>query len=294
MDGSTNYPGAPPPSLDLELRGTGTTPIAGSLDDARTFLTGVRSGDVAAMCRPYRVILITDGQETCGGDPVAAATALRTAGFPTYVIGFATDDATVRANLDAIAAAGGTTRAIFADDATTLSTAISAIVNDSILVETCNGADDDCDGLADEGFTLYCNLPGGVTSRTLCADPGETACDGADDNCDGAIDEGLRNACGTCGAPPAELCNGIDDDCDGPIDEGGVCDVCVVEPETCDAVDNDCDLAGSTRASSGPAARTSARARRAPRPAPRGPGARAPARGRPRRSATTSTTTAME
>src|SRR5690606_18748343 len=120
--------------------------------------------------------------------PVASATALAGAGFPTHVIGFATDDPTNRANLDAIAAAGGTTEAIFADDATSLSAAMSDIVNDSILIETCNGVDDDCDFLTDEGFTLYCNVPAMVTTPSLCADPGETVCDGVDDNCDGAID----------------------------------------------------------------------------------------------------------
>jgi hypothetical protein len=244
MDDSANYPGgAPPAGLDFELRGTGTTPIAGTLDDARAYLDGVWSMDPARTCRPYRVILITDGQETCGGDPVAAAGALSAAGYLTYVIGFATDDPTVRSDLDAIAAAGGTSSAIFADDSTTLAAAISGIVNDSILTETCNGVDDDCDGNVDEGFTLYCDRPGGTTSLSLCADPGETVCDGVDDNCDGNVDEGLRNACGTCGPAPDETCNGVDDDCDGPIDEGDVCSGCVPEAEICDAVDNDCDLA---------------------------------------------------
>jgi hypothetical protein len=241
MDGRSNYAGTPPPGLDLELRGSGTTPLAGILNDARTALSSVRAADTAASCRPYRVVLITDGIETCGGDPVAAANALRSAGILAYVIGFATPDPAARANLDAIAAAGGTTRAIFADDATSLSAAISEIVNGSILVETCNGADDDCDGQTDEGFVLYCDRPAGTSTLSLCTDPGERLCDGVDDNCDGRTDEGLRNACGTCGAAPTERCNGIDDDCDGTIDEGGVCDVCVVEPETCDGRDNDCD-----------------------------------------------------
>lgn len=45
-------------------------------------------------------------------------------------------------------------------------------------------------------------------------------CNGADDDCDGRIDEGVRNACGTCGAVPTEVCDGADNDCDGTVDEG--------------------------------------------------------------------------
>lgn len=48
-------------------------------------------------------------------------------------------------------------------------------------------------------------------------------CNGADDDCDGDVDEGTLNACGACGAVPAEACNGADDDCDGDTDEGGLC-----------------------------------------------------------------------
>jgi hypothetical protein len=36
--------------------------------------------------------------------------------------------------------------------------------------------------------------------------------------CGGALDESVSNACGACGAVPAEVCNGSDDDGDG--DEG--------------------------------------------------------------------------
>jgi hypothetical protein len=56
-------------------------------------------------------------------------------------------------------------------DEQTLSLALSEIIEDSALVEVCNGADDDCDIL---------------------------------------VDEGVLNACGTCGTPPAEICNGAD------------------------------------------------------------------------------------
>jgi hypothetical protein len=126
--------------------------------------------------------------------------------------------------------------------------------------ETCNGRDDDCDTLADDGFecaagaTATCSTSCGSTgTRTCsascawgpCAPPAE-ACNGRDDDCDTSVDEssectpGSTQACtlpcGTvsqrsCSAActwdaclvPAEACNGRDDDCDGAVDEGFDC-----------------------------------------------------------------------
>jgi hypothetical protein len=112
----------------------------------------VQGDDAKASCRPYRVILLTDGADTCGGDPVAAAGALADAGIKVSVIGFATNNQTVINELNAIAAAGDTVAAIFVDDSDELSAAISSIIEDSIKVEICNNVDDDCDDAIDEGF----------------------------------------------------------------------------------------------------------------------------------------------
>ncbi len=104
-----------------------------------------------------------------------------------------------------------------------------------VPAETCNGADDDCDGGIDEGVTNACGA---------CGPVGQEVCNGVDDNCDGQIDEGVSNACGGCGAVPQEVCNGFDDDCDGQVDEGvsNACGGCGPVPqEVCNGIDDDCD-----------------------------------------------------
>ncbi len=78
-------------------------------------------------------------------------------------------------------------------------------------VEVCNGLDDDCDGLTDEG--LRCGVCGnGVV------EPGEECDDGNDVTGDGCEPD-CRMTC----VPVPEICNGLDDDCDGTIDEEGAC-----------------------------------------------------------------------
>ena len=76
--------------------------------------------------------------------------------------------------------------------------------------ESCNGADDDCDGAVDEGFTCPVGAPTRCT--TTCGSEGSGPCTLACEPPTGA-------AC----TPPAELCNGVDDDCDGAPDNGFGC-----------------------------------------------------------------------
>lgn len=66
------------PALLEEFSPTGFTPIAGALDEAGRQFEG-REGD------DNRVILVSDGLETCGGDPVAAARRLQTSGIEVTV-----------------------------------------------------------------------------------------------------------------------------------------------------------------------------------------------------------------
>jgi hypothetical protein len=154
--------------------------------------------------------------------------------------------------------------------------------------ESCNGSDDDCDGVTDEpgaagclllyldddgdgygkpGSAQLCLCPGSVQGGTTepgdCDDskqsvhPGAPeSCNGADDNCNGFVDEGLQQTfyqdndgdgfgltgvtIDACKVPEgyaelgadcidfndeihpgaSEICNDIDDNCNGLVDEG--------------------------------------------------------------------------
>lgn len=78
-----------------------------------------------------------------------------------------------------------------------------------------------------------------LPAQWLCYNPGET-CDNADNNCNGQVDETFTK-CGTpphC--PTTEICDLLDNDCDGQFNEG-VCTGCIPTIEVCDGCDNDCD-----------------------------------------------------
>ncbi|HJL16625.1 MAG TPA: C-type lectin domain-containing protein [Sandaracinaceae bacterium LLY-WYZ-13_1] len=77
-------------------------------------------------------------------------------------------------------------------------------------VETCNGADDDCDGATDESDPMVGMACDGEDAD-LCEEGTYTGC------ADGAL------ACDDASGDSTETCDGTDEDCDGSIDEGGVC-----------------------------------------------------------------------
>jgi len=140
------------------------------------------------------------------------------------------------------------------------------------IVETCNGADDDCDGVVDnipvdpvsEGcvtagvcantaeINVICNVGGGPNvcdySEVPGWEPNETLCDLQDNDCDTLIDEGLTYF----GIGLGEACTGQGVCGDGVVQcnvETGAT-ICSTEgggaqdqssPEVCDGLDNDCD-----------------------------------------------------
>jgi hypothetical protein len=118
--------------------------------------------------------------------------------------------------------------------------------------ETCDGVDQDCDLVADDGTVCfdddrdgYTELDGDCDDANLYVFPGGTEfLDGLDNDCDGAVDDGtdgfdddgdgFSEATGDCddddGAvfPGAvEQCNGGDDDCDSFVDEPDAIDAAV-------------------------------------------------------------------
>ncbi len=84
-----------------ELRPLGQTPIAYALNQA--------AQDFAALEGERALVLVTDGIESCGGDPVAAARELRKQGIMIHLIGFGLNNSADQdtASLQAIADASG-------------------------------------------------------------------------------------------------------------------------------------------------------------------------------------------
>ncbi len=254
---------------DPELHPNDYTPLGRSLFYANLYFQNeIVPNDPKGTCRHNVVVVATDGDETCddatapdasfkladcsgGGNydyfsPINQACLLSKIGVKVFVI---TDTTADSAN-DAIASAGGTGASIRVslNDPDAAKSAIVGIIAQNVPpAEICNGKDDNCNGLIDEGVSNQCSLcvPGNtiaacgsfVISPNNPNDPDNVigqnggtprhceveTCNCIDDNCNGQVDEGLPlNACGgPCGcAVPKEICNGIDDNCDGIIDNG--------------------------------------------------------------------------
>ena len=251
--------GAPSDDPELTANPANFTPIAGALRTAKRYYEGrdphypgASPVDPGHLCRPYYVVLITDGDEDCSqfdGDAgtLAAADELHDAsitvsGGPDYHFGVDT----IVIQMSALEADGGIAPAsaqarqlashgsvdgrgapFVAWDEASLATSFSQIVQNSVLVEKCNCMDDNCNGFTDEstpGQFLYSNLTAGChVGVGACERVGSIQCNAAG-NGTACVDaaQGFET-CGAPllvpGAPGTEICNGIDDDCNGVVDD---------------------------------------------------------------------------
>jgi hypothetical protein len=274
-DGIEDYTVTP---NNLELRADGETPLAGAARSATNWYNATIGSDAQKLCRPYVLVQLTDGYDDCENPPtagnpnpventagpVAAAQQFveaTVAGAKTpnkvYVVGLAFGGAS-NATLNNIAIAGGTTSARLASNQNDIEAALSDIVASSVLVEKCNNADDNCNGLCDEPFPdvavtgAGCTNPHGAKSCDNGAIPG-THCYGTGTyvcSSDQRSEVCSAPTCATNSAlcPTVETCNGVDDDCNGVIDDctpfskGSCCTSCPnPQPEICNGLDDDCD-----------------------------------------------------
>lgn len=135
--------------------------------------------------------------------------------------------------------------------------------------EICNGVDDDCDGIIDDGFDndgdLYTTCNGDCNDANAAVNPGRTETwNGVDDNCDGVIDNvnlvdadgdgyfvnpqntqqaDCNDANAAINPGAAEIVDGIDNNCNGFVD---CSDPTVVKQSengsrAHDGLDNNCD-----------------------------------------------------
>ncbi|HEX6838888.1 MAG TPA: hypothetical protein VF334_20055, partial [Polyangia bacterium] len=150
-----------------ELRANGGTPLAGAARAATKWYTDIRDGangqttDAKITCRPYVLVQLTDGVDSCDSDnnngPVAAAAGFVNATVANaknpnrvYVIGLAFGGSA--GPLDSIAQAGGTGKARLANSQQDIQAALADIISSSVLHEVCNDDDDNCNDICDEDF----------------------------------------------------------------------------------------------------------------------------------------------
>jgi Putative metal-binding motif len=238
-------------SGNTELFSSGLTPLNGALRDMFRYYAGtytspdtgtplatpIASAAVGERaCRSVNVIAIADG-ETCDTvtDAVNAAAALfagvtvggQTFNVRTYVVNYGGGNA---ADMNSIAAAGGTTQAFTAGNENELTAALRSIVTSSLHPETCDNLDNNCNGCTDEGSLHYCDVGqtccvwSTTVQRTTCLTnykasitPGNPRGNAALLPCTTAA-QAQTPATWLC-YDPGDACDNLDNNCSGVVDE---------------------------------------------------------------------------
>ena len=122
---------------------------------------------------------------------------------------------------------------------------------------TCDGIDDDCDGVADEDAagapttcgTGACEATGVQTcvngvAGSSCSPgtpaPSDATCDGVDDDCDGGTDEDYMSMATSCGVG-ACAASGVTSCVAGAVEDSCSEGTPAASDSTCDGIDEDCD-----------------------------------------------------
>ena len=197
-----------------------------------------------------------------------------TAVVKTYVLGFgvcppSSPSCTAKKDLDAIAGAGGTGSAFLVTSSVDIEAAFASIIAGAIKPELCNGVDDNCNGLVDEGYNVYTPdgvppLAGGALTPCGNGQKGNCAAGGFKTCVPPSIDPTQTSTycsapvCSTLcpysaavcalidGAPPAvcpspETCTNGDSDCDGIISSSCPPACSSPQPEVCNGLDDNCN-----------------------------------------------------
>ncbi len=158
-----------------------------------------------------------------------------------------------------------TTCGVGACEGTGMTTCMAGVEGDTCVAgapapddATCDGVDDDCDGMADEDYAsvdTMCGLgPCAATGTSSCVEgvemdtcmPGtpageDTTCDAMDDDCDGMVDEAFVGEATTCGVGACMTM--VSSTCvDGMTEDACVPGTPAADDSTCDGIDDDCDM----------------------------------------------------
>ena len=268
------------PTVCSVSEGTASTEVCNGLDDNCDGQTdeGATWSNKGAPCTAGQGICVRSGVyvcdvtaplglTVCGASPGAAGTEVCN-GLDDDCNGL-TDDGPLWSNKGTACTVGlGACRRTGVFVCNTLSPAgptICSATAGTAGTEVCNGLDDNCNGLTDEG-ALWANMgtactvgigacrrsgvylcnnsnpPAATVCSALAGTGGAETCNGQDDDCNGQTDEGLSQPCYTGPAPTRHVgsCQDGSQTC-----SAGVWGTCVGEvkpyPENCNHLDDDCN-----------------------------------------------------